>query len=332
MNAEDGWLSWRHAGHRYEVLDAVGDAQSAGGVGNGSATTSLGLPKPAWTRLWTSFWPLPVLGISYFAHVRYRRYSPRRLPTLTSMKLRELYAFHAVTAVFSGLSDEFEDEVLDDKDMSLLETVARAIRGRIEARDHLDELVDAQLDEGLRQDLEAIRTRKFLSSSFTLLPTFDPLGMYDHGRLSEKIAWWHNHIWSDKDTWSRVAIRWALIYGVKNMSPDDFDFVVTHIANTCCHVEGTFSYVDYGSKASIPFGICTPFAMLARWLGPPLLYLPLNGLQRLFWWGVMYPDIGQKYQHYAYLRHFPNKHAVAERIRSAHGTWGLQKYFFKRYT
>ncbi|KAI0668773.1 hypothetical protein C8Q78DRAFT_979357, partial [Trametes maxima] len=265
---------------------------------------------------WTSFWPLPVLGICYIVHVRYRRYSPRRLPTLTSMKLREIYAWHAASTVFSGLSDEFENEALDDNDMSLLETVARATKGRMDAKDpYLGDLVEALLDENMRRDLGALRKRA-----------------YNHGSLSEKIAWWHNHIWSDEDTWSRVAIRWALIYGTKGMSPDDVDFVVTHIANTCCHVEGTFSYVDYGNQALIPFGICTPFSMLARWLGPPLLFLPLNGLQRLFWWGIIYPDVGQRYQHYTYLRQFSNKHAVAQKIRRTHEAWGQHKYFFKLHT
>ncbi|EIW65359.1 uncharacterized protein TRAVEDRAFT_42733 [Trametes versicolor FP-101664 SS1] len=251
---------------------------------------------------WSNFWPLPLIGVSYLAHIRYRRYSPRRLPTLTSMKLPEIYAFLAIIHAMEGAAGELKDEVMNDSDLELIEKVARRFKNDVFSNKSFMETVDRFLDDGRR---EYSRSRH----------------MYNHaasGGLLGKLAWWHDHIWSHEETWYRASVIWVTKLKPQDLSLNDFDRCVTHLANTF-EADDDFYYQDYALWAFIPFGVSIPFAMAARWGQRRALSRVINGLQRLLMWATLYPYNMQQYQHYANLRKLENKHAIAQRIRDVLG-------------
>lgn len=99
---------------------------------------------------------LPVLAVSYVAHTRYRRYSPRRLPTLTSMRVHEIYGYLAVEAIASGVSDELKREVLDDPDLWLLELTARSLKESDSDR-RWTKVADPFIDPTIKEKLKGTR-------------------------------------------------------------------------------------------------------------------------------------------------------------------------------
>ncbi|KAI9062290.1 hypothetical protein FKP32DRAFT_854640 [Trametes sanguinea] len=59
---------------------------------SGPVVLNPGKPKRFdWLPLKATCWHVPILGLAYFAHVRYRRLSPRRLPPFTPLKLPGVY-------------------------------------------------------------------------------------------------------------------------------------------------------------------------------------------------------------------------------------------------
>ncbi|KAI0716113.1 hypothetical protein C8T65DRAFT_694411 [Cerioporus squamosus] len=51
--------------------------------------------RPAHDHTWYRVWTLPVYAVTYFVHRRYRALHPRRLPTLTNLRLPEIYGMFA---------------------------------------------------------------------------------------------------------------------------------------------------------------------------------------------------------------------------------------------
>lgn len=59
--------------------------------------------------------------------------------------------------------------------------------------------------------------------------------MYSHAAsagLLGKLAWWHDHIWSREETWYRASVIWVTKLKPQDLSLNDFDRCVTHLANT----------------------------------------------------------------------------------------------------
>ncbi len=73
---------------------------------------------------WSTYWPLPVAGVSYLIHLRYRRQRPRRLPTLTSMSLRELYGTGACLGVAALEVNRLAKNLAHDRDLLTIEFAA----------------------------------------------------------------------------------------------------------------------------------------------------------------------------------------------------------------
>ncbi|RDX45015.1 hypothetical protein OH76DRAFT_1408445 [Lentinus brumalis] len=80
-----------------------------------------------------------------------------------------------------------------------------------------------------------------------------------------------------------------------------------------------------GSKlffsAAIPFGtaLCgvTPLAMVARWVGPRVLWLSLNGIHRSLVYATAWLAAAQHHQHYSYPTTLQDKHGVAKMLLRA---------------
>ncbi|KAI0816903.1 hypothetical protein BC628DRAFT_1405177 [Trametes gibbosa] len=252
---------------------------------------------------WSNFWELPVIGLVYVAHVRYRRYSPRRLPTFTSMRLPEIYACTATSTICVGLSDELEEEVLGDPDLHLIEHVARSIKTQLFAdKVFMNKVEQCVTDDHWKvfADLRAVYRKHY---------------RLQHPGILGNLSWWHNHIWHTKETWYKGAILWQWKFATPDANPIDIIPYFTHLANTLESEDDDFAYADYGLKAMIPFVVSIPFAMAARWTQLRAVFRPMNGLQRLLLWATIYPDTMQRYQHYSYLRGLRNKKVMADHLR-----------------
>ncbi|EIW65360.1 uncharacterized protein TRAVEDRAFT_33897 [Trametes versicolor FP-101664 SS1] len=166
------------------------------------------------------------------------------------------------------------------------------------------EQVDRALDKGAREPISKLRN-----------------ATYDHaaGSMGKRIAWWHNHIWSREETWYRASVIWLDMYGEQDISLNDYDRCVTHLANTFEIEDDDFGYQDYVLWTWIPFLVSMPFAMAARWTQRRGLFRPINGMQRLLMWSTLYPATMQTYQHYSNLRGLEAKRAIAKRIREKLG-------------
>lgn len=72
--------------------------------------------------------------------------------------------------------------------------------------------------------------------------------MYNHaasGGLLGKLAWWHDHIWSLEETWYRASVIWVTKLKPQDLSLNDFDRCVTHLANTF-EADNDFYYQVFG--------------------------------------------------------------------------------------
>ncbi len=77
---------------------------------------------------WTDILAVPFLGAAYFIHWRYRRYAPRRIPTLTSLRLAELYASAGAAWLVFREEDRLERKMMQDRDLMTIEAYALAWR------------------------------------------------------------------------------------------------------------------------------------------------------------------------------------------------------------
>lgn len=70
------------------------------------------------------------------------------------------------------------------------------------------------------------------------------IATYDHaaGSMGKRMAWWHNHIWSREETWYRASVIWLSMYGKQDISLNDYDRCVTHLANTFETEDEDFDY------------------------------------------------------------------------------------------
>ena len=68
-----------------------------------------------WYRVWT----LPVYAGMYLVHSRYRALRPRRLPTLTSLRLPEIYGLLALGDIAGYEAEHLRDDELDGNRRSI---------------------------------------------------------------------------------------------------------------------------------------------------------------------------------------------------------------------
>ncbi|KAI0757726.1 hypothetical protein C8Q80DRAFT_1135144 [Daedaleopsis nitida] len=242
---------------------------------------------------WYKFLPVSIVSAMYGVHRYYRRHRPRTLPTLTSMRPLELYIPLALAYMLTYESVEREMEVIEDRDLLVIELAARRARDVLmdpEIRGKFGNFDKKLLSDEHKEALRRIREAR-----------------YEGAGLGGKLAWWHNHLWSNEETWN----EWATLIGLHvpfNKWPDkteDWDTVVTHISNT-----STDARLD--TAAALAFVYTVPVAMLARWTRRPLLFRPVNGVQRLLLGAWIYCTVIREHQRWAYLRQIRDKQQWAE--------------------
>ena len=62
-----------------------------------------------------------------------------------------------------------------------------------------------------------------------------------------------------------------------------------------------------------------PFGMLARWTRRPLLFRPVNGMQRLMFGLYLYLDLGRENQHWRYIQQIQDKEQCAKAMTHVFG-------------
>ncbi|TFK87230.1 hypothetical protein K466DRAFT_599676 [Polyporus arcularius HHB13444] len=245
----------------------------------------LGVRKVPAPTGWTDILAVPILGAAYFIHWRYRRYAPRRIPTLTSLRLAEVYATGGAAWMVFREEDRLERQMMQDRDLMTIEA----------------------------SNPYRITSRRTKHAS--------AMGYPSDGDLAARLRWWYNHIWSGPVEWNLAFASISPDTPVSRMlSWDDLDICFTHIANTMREPGNDDTYV---CGAAVPAfkALCgvTPFAMLARWAGRRMFWLPLNVVQRALFYATVGGVLAQDYQHASYLWTIRDKSAIADLLRANYG-------------
>ncbi|RPD56304.1 hypothetical protein L226DRAFT_562554 [Lentinus tigrinus ALCF2SS1-7] len=267
-------------------------AQTVSGAANSDPVVldnSSDLTKIDWTP-WQTF---PVSLAVYGIHRYYRKYRPRKLPTLSNMKLFELYMFFASMVAISIDSKKYEKGVIADTEKLTIELVARRVRM-------------STLFGNLKQALGNVEVPEHNETKETLRKIREV--RYNDGGLFGRMAWWHNHGWANELLWN----KWALVLvslcgGSPKVSLRDWDVCITQMANATDDTK-------YGLWLALPFFGAIPLRMFARSRGIPLLLWTANGLQRLMFAGWLYVDPIRERQRLAWLNQIEDKTAVAEML------------------
>ena len=70
---------------------------------------------------WPTYWPMPIAGLAYLLHLRYRRKVPRIIPRITPLRPFELYATAGLTASVIVEQQHFYANLKLDRDLLVLE-------------------------------------------------------------------------------------------------------------------------------------------------------------------------------------------------------------------
>ncbi|OSD05573.1 hypothetical protein PYCCODRAFT_1432107 [Trametes coccinea BRFM310] len=249
-----------------------------------------------WLPLIITSWHVPILGLAYFAHVRYRRLSPRRLPPFTPMKLPGVYGSLAIWQFVFNAS--YLNEVEIDTKQELLavrmirvvnETLAVKLRGSHKSA------ID-NLDPETKSTLRSLLEKEYRGYS-----------------LTEKLNWWHHNWRSDENTRLYTTCLWLVIlegHG-KEIPWKDLKTCATHLANECSTTPEMDS-LDYLWTPLYALLASVPLAMLARRTRIPAFFLPLNGIQRLLIGATIYSGPIQRYEHYSQLRNLQQSERIAK--------------------
>ncbi|EIW53575.1 uncharacterized protein TRAVEDRAFT_52696 [Trametes versicolor FP-101664 SS1] len=258
---------------------------------------------PSWR---TIFRHVPEVALAYALHVGVRGVRPRRLPAFTSMKLREIYTGLGLASIAEAAATDYMSQVASDDDLSACDVAAYAWTSR-----KVNMAVGGISDDNISW-LRAWR-----------------LGNYDNRDLLGKLAWWHNHIWSDETTWVWAAALWfTYFYDEENPEiRNDHNIYITHLANVRgAHLSRTLSPVSMASLLGfrqyvhiplLALAASAPLAIFARRTGRLLLYLPINALQRLLFGATLYCGTMQRHQHAGQLTALKEKHAMAAAVKAA---------------
>ena len=102
---------------------------------------------------WVGFWPIPAYGVAFFIHKRYRIWRPRRLPTITPLKLPEIYSVYALMHWVDIEADRMVEKLNKNRDLRVIRAVSQILRERLNAqwcRGHV-QAKDTQVDLSLRK-------------------------------------------------------------------------------------------------------------------------------------------------------------------------------------
>ncbi|PIL29962.1 hypothetical protein GSI_07873 [Ganoderma sinense ZZ0214-1] len=81
-------------------------------------------PPTAVDFSWWSTWPVPLYGLACAAHWRFRAFKPRRLPTLTTVTLPEIYGIFALGHVSHLEANRLSRKVAEDPGLKVIQRVA----------------------------------------------------------------------------------------------------------------------------------------------------------------------------------------------------------------
>ncbi|KAI1785558.1 hypothetical protein LXA43DRAFT_123525 [Ganoderma leucocontextum] len=175
--------------------------------------------------------PVSVFPVAYAVHRFYRRYKPRRLPTVASFTLVELYLATAtpLLARCLGMADVLD--TVRDRDRCTIMLAGRRLR-------HQVNLKGSKIKESMRiLDAKIAQTPagQSLQAKLKLIREGD----YQSVNLAQKLIWWHRHAWSDRITWNGLALLLLNDYPKPdNTQPPlrtvrlDWDLCVTYLTST----------------------------------------------------------------------------------------------------
>ncbi|TFK87220.1 hypothetical protein K466DRAFT_599667 [Polyporus arcularius HHB13444] len=95
--------------------DVSGSLTVQAGLGEGLGQEAVRLPasdEPGLER----FWPIPLYAVAFFIHRRYRVWRPRVLPTITSLKLPEIYGSFALGHAADIEADRLCERIVRERD------------------------------------------------------------------------------------------------------------------------------------------------------------------------------------------------------------------------
>ncbi|OJT15626.1 hypothetical protein TRAPUB_5954, partial [Trametes pubescens] len=253
---------------------------------------------------WSRYWPIPLFGTAYLLHTRLRRYSPRKLPPLTSLRPAGVYV--TTTAYMLWLSEcvHITQEANRDRDMYTILVSVRALRLQL-----------APAMEKFRGSDELKHTR-----------TYDALAPTPQASLLAKLAWRYNCTAESDPLAFNMAM--ATVMGVamthlgaeklRRVPREDVDALIILLANDIVNADAEKAAAAESSfdgterRCLIGLGVITPFAMLARWTRRRYLLHPLNLVQRLLLYGAIFPDVVTAHRRMHYATTIRDKHRVAE--------------------
>ncbi|KAI0641249.1 hypothetical protein C8Q79DRAFT_331454 [Trametes meyenii] len=240
----------------------------------------------------------------FYVHLRFRRLSPRRLPPFTPLKLPEIYGALCLQWTLSNATTLLQVEQKLDPELRTIFWIEmicqRVSQVALDATKLQDEMNSDNYKLQFIPMMRPIRENKYRNSS-----------------LFGKLMWWHNHFWSDEATWMQTAFLWKAVFGLSGFSPEDLDICITHIANTRLRNSTTSSFSNYGMFPFNALVSSIPLAIAVRSTRLPLLFRPMNGIQRALVGATIYFTTMQNYQHYAYLKTLKDPSSIKRAIEAA---------------
>ncbi|KAM5542305.1 hypothetical protein V8D89_004178 [Ganoderma adspersum] len=156
---------------------------------------------------WPIYWPMPVVGLAYLLHLRYRRQSPRIFPRITPLRPFELYVTAGLTASLIVEQQHFYANLKLDRDLLVLEFFAAHCK-------------DLWLTHHAKYEKQ--KRMQTMNRAIYFYPRT--------GGLSEKARWFHDHWWASHVAWNfTTMVLRPLDCG--DVSEHDLDVCVTYIAN-----------------------------------------------------------------------------------------------------
>ncbi|KAI0364918.1 hypothetical protein BV20DRAFT_982893 [Pilatotrama ljubarskyi] len=258
---------------------------------------------------------------------------PRRLPLLTSIGPAEMHGFVALYLTMFTESTRLRTQALrDDRDLCTILLAGKAFQSGVVATvqqgvlHEINEYGDGRALEGIVEfDLVLYAGRRSLTvqSSFLAVAIAPP----PTANLWAKLAWRYYNAFHDIRT-HHVAFSFLKGLGrthqpeIESVSRADLAYLSIFFADD---ISDSLATVGLGPKTqtverylAAGFAAVTPLAMLARrFLRNPLVCLPLNLLQRLFFYAVGLYGMTLTHRHYYYPTTLRDRHALAEFLNGA---------------
>ncbi|PIL29999.1 hypothetical protein GSI_07910 [Ganoderma sinense ZZ0214-1] len=259
--------------------------------------------------------PASIFPAVYVVHRLYRNYRPRRLPTLTSLTLLELYAAAATPVLVRCLAFADAGDAIRDKDRHTIVFAGRRLRRLLK--------LDASLHQSFRS-LDATLSQTPAGREVQARLRWLREGEDRSGNIIQRVVWWYRHpAWTDQSIWNGVAMLMLGEYRRKpgdtqppvKTSRRDWDLCVTYMT--------TFTRLsqieEWREKARNLFAASLPVSWLARFSGRPLLYLPMSAVQRLLLGTFLYADWASTAGMFQYVRRIRDKATFARLVTAVFG-------------